>query len=144
MADVFSPAQRSLIMARIRGQGNAATEMRFIDILKSHRISGWRRRATVFGKPDFVFPHAHLAVFIDGCFWHSCPKHGRPPTSNVAFWEDKLRRNRSRDRSVGRELRKSGWVVLRIWQHELKNPAAVARRVQRYLRKWPGMVKGDV
>jgi len=133
VVDVFSQQQRSKIMAKIKSRENRSTELRLIQIFKEFKIRGWRRRMAVFGNPDFVFPKARLAVFVDGCFWHSCPVHGGIPASNRPFWQRKFERNRTRDRLVGRELRKAGWVVLRIWQHELKSQKVVACRVQRSL-----------
>ena len=59
------------------------------------------------------------AVFVDGCFWHGCPKHGTQPKSNAAFWRKKIAGNKSRDRRVNDALRKLGWKVTRIWEHEL-------------------------
>lgn len=133
VVDVFSPKQRSEIMAKVKSRENRSTELRLIDVFKEYKIRGWRRRAAVFGNPDFVFPKARLAVFVDGCFWHSCPVHAGLPASNRLFWKRKLERNRERDRLVGRELKKTGWAVLRIWQHELKRPNLVARRICRSL-----------
>jgi DNA mismatch endonuclease, patch repair protein len=135
MTDVFSRQKRSLIMSRVRSAGNLATEFAFLTLLKRHRITGWRRRSRVFGKPDFVFPSKQLAVFIDGCFWHGCPKHGSQPMANKAFWRAKLARNRTRDHLVERTLKKQGWRVLRVWQHELtgKNEARLTSRVQQAL-----------
>ena len=103
---------------------------------RRHKIAGWRRHRAIFGNPDFIFPHAKLAVFVDGCFWHACPKHGTQPASNRAFWKRKLTRNKSRDRLVNRTLRARGWSVLRIWQHELtrKNESRLLRRIRRTLR----------
>jgi DNA mismatch endonuclease (patch repair protein) len=68
-------------------------------------------------RPDIVFPRKRVAVFIDGCFWHSCPEHGNRPKSNVSYWSAKLERNRRRDIKVTAELRSNGWEVLRIWEH---------------------------
>lgn len=68
-------------------------------------------------RPDIVFTGRKIAVFVDGCFWHSCPEHGRQPTTNEWYWSPKLERNRERDRSVTEELRSAGWTVLRIWEH---------------------------
>jgi DNA mismatch endonuclease, patch repair protein len=133
VADVFTKRKRSEIMGRVRDRGNRSTELRFIDILRAARITGWRRRAPLFGRPDFVFPEARLAVFIDGCFWHSCPTHGTIPETNRDFWSAKLRRNTVRDLRVGRHLRRLGWRTLRIWQHELRHPDAVTSRVRRRL-----------
>jgi DNA mismatch endonuclease (patch repair protein) len=136
MADIFSKAKRSKLMSRIRSHGNAATELRFIRFMKDAGITGWRRRQRLLGKPDFVFLKLRLAVFVDGCFWHGCPRcYSSNPKSNRAFWRRKFSRNIARDRLVSRTLRKTGWRVLRIWEHELarKNEARLLRRIQRAL-----------
>jgi DNA mismatch endonuclease (patch repair protein) len=70
-------------------------------------------------KPDFVFRERRLAVFVDGCFWHGCPRHFNKPRNNAAFWRRKIAANQARDRLVNRTLRRMGWRVLRIWEHEL-------------------------
>jgi DNA mismatch endonuclease (patch repair protein) len=136
MADVFSKSKRSEVMSRIRGHGNKDTEVALAKIFRRHRITGWRRNKRIFGKPDFVFVKLNLAVFVDGCFWHGCLKHSRPPQSNRGYWQKKMFRNTSRDRSVSRTLRKRGWRILRIWEHELarKNETRLLRRIQRALR----------
>jgi DNA mismatch endonuclease, patch repair protein len=85
------------------------------------------------GKPDFVFPKQKIALFVDGCFWHGCPQHGTMPKNNRPFWEKKLAGNVERDAYVARQLRKMGWKVIRVWEHELKVPARVGARVQRAL-----------
>lgn len=102
-------------------------------LFRRHKITGWRRHQPVFGKPDFIFPKINLAVFVDGCFWHGCPKHETKPKSNRSFWQKKLRRNKERDRLVTRTLRRTGWRVLRIWEHELarKNEARLLNRIRR-------------
>ncbi|MSU41216.1 MAG: very short patch repair endonuclease [Pedosphaera sp.] len=129
MPDVFTKAKRSQVMARIRGHGNKETELALIRIFRAHRITGWRRHQPVFGKPDFVFPKLRLAVFVDGCFWHGCPKHGTRPKQNRKFWDVKIARNKARDREVGRALRKRGWRVVRIWEHALAKPERVLNRL---------------
>ncbi|MBI5692843.1 MAG: hypothetical protein HZC55_22420 [Verrucomicrobia bacterium] len=78
-------------------------------------------------RPDFLFPRAKLAVFVDGCFWHGCPLHATWPKQNAAFWRKKLLANRRRDREVNRLLRRAGWRVLRIWEHALTKAHAAAR-----------------
>jgi DNA mismatch endonuclease (patch repair protein) len=155
MADVFSKAKRSEVMSRIRGQGNKDTEFALIRVFREHRITGWRRHSEIrkveSGKfatanpssggrnfrvrPDFVFSRLRVAVFVDGCFWHACPKHATKPKNNRAFWKRKLEANTARDRLVTRTLRKNGWRVLRIWEHELarKNEARLAARLWRVL-----------
>lgn len=120
MTDVFSKGKRSQVMSRIRSHGNKDTELALVKIFRANDITGWRRNQAVFGKPDFVFPKLRLAVFADGCFWHSCPKHATKPKNNAAFWRKKLAANKARDKLVTRTLRKSGWRVLRLWEHELR------------------------
>jgi DNA mismatch endonuclease (patch repair protein) len=135
MSDVFTKEKRSEVMSRIRGWGNKNTELALVKLFRRHKITGWRRNQNIFGKPDFVFPKLKLAVFVDGCFWHGCPKHGTQPKENRIFWKKKLARNFARDRLVNRTLRSVNWRVLRIWQHELtrKNEALLLRRIQRAL-----------
>lgn len=133
VADVFSANKRSEIMSRVRGRGNQATELAMVALLRRYRLTGWRRHVPVFGKPDFVFPKRRVAVFVDGCFWHGCPRHATQPASNAAFWEEKLARNRTRDRLVTRTLKQRGWLVVRVWQHELlrRGERQLVRRIQR-------------
>lgn len=152
MADLYSRAQRSALMARVRGRGNATTEGALAAILRAEGWSGWRRQQAVPGRtaagerfrvrPDFVFRSLRLAVFVDGCFWHGCPRHGTRPRGNAAFWRAKFRRNQERDRRDSRRLRRAGWKVLRLWEHALKpkaRPALLAklRKVFASARKSP-------
>jgi len=120
-------------MSRVRGRGNRLTEMALISLFRKAGIVGWRRNQPLFGKPDFVFRRQRLAVFADGCFWHGCPLHATTPAANRAFWRKKLARNKARDRLVTRALRRAGWRVLRIWEHELTRRSE-ARLVSRILR----------
>lgn len=69
-------------------------------------------------RPDIVFARRHLAIFIDGCFWHACPFHGTQPRQNSDYWSEKLARNVMRDRVVNETLARAGWVVARFWEHE--------------------------
>ena len=135
MPDVFTKAKRSAVMALIRSRGNRDTELRMIALFREHGIIGWRRGARVFGKPDFVFRAAKVAVFVDGCFWHGCPRHATKPAGNREFWEAKLSRNKSRDRKVSRTLRTKGWRVLRVWECALtrKRSAQTLARIARAL-----------
>lgn len=107
-------------MSKIKGSGNKDTELTLIRVFREYRITGWRRKSIEVGKPDFVFPKLKLALFVDGCFWHGCPKHQTWPKNNAEFWRKKITRNMERDREVNKELRKRGWRVFRIWEHELK------------------------
>lgn len=131
MTDVFTKSKRSQVMSRIRGRGNKKTELALVVLLRRNCITGWRRHQPVFGNPDFTFPNPKLAVFVDGCFWHSCPKHATKPKNNASFWRKKLAGNKARDRLVTRTLRAKGWRVVRIWEHELKSGERVINRVRK-------------
>ena len=117
--DFLTKHQRSRLMSRVHSKGNRKTELRLVAVFRAERIYGWRRNYSLFGKPDFVFPKLHVALFVDGCFWHCCPRHGSYPKSNRAFWTAKLEQNAARDRLVTETLRSDGWDVVRIWQHDL-------------------------
>lgn len=116
-------------MSHIRGRGNKDTELALAKIFRRFGVTGWRRNQKVFGKPDFVFPKLILAVFVDGCFWHGCPKHATHPKQNAAFWARKLRANKARDRLVTRRLRRAGWRVVRLWEHELRDAARCLTKI---------------
>jgi DNA mismatch endonuclease (patch repair protein) len=133
MMDTWTKRKRSEVMRLVRSRGNLTTELRLISFFRAHRITGWRRNQKLPGKPDFVFHEQRVCVFVDGCFWHGCPACYRRPASNRAYWDAKAQRNRTRDRRVNRELRKAGWRVLRIWEHELaaENEARLLRRLRR-------------
>ena len=93
-------------------------------------VKGLRSRA------DVVFAPARVAVYVDGCFWHSCPEHGTRPKANAEWWEQKLKRNQERDAETDRVLREHGWEVVRIWEHE--DPAEAADRVEAAVRSRVG------
>jgi DNA mismatch endonuclease (patch repair protein) len=137
VADVFSIRKRSEVMRAIRSSGNRSTELRLVQLLRQWRISGWRRGRPLPGRPDLVFPKERIAVFVDGCFWHGCPQHGRTPRSRQGYWREKLARNRARDREAARLLREKGWRVLRFWEHDLPVPAKILRRLGRALAQAP-------
>ena len=82
-------------------------------------------------KVDVVFPTEKIAVFIDGCFWHRCPEHATMPTRNYEYWATKFQRNMDRDRSNDHNLQNLGWNVIRIWEHEVKNPELVKNALTR-------------
>jgi len=124
------PMTRSELMSRVRGRGNKSTEEKLVLLLRRAGIKGWRRHIKLPGTPDFAFPKLRLALFVDGCFWHGCPRCYTRPRSNRAFWDAKLLDNVARDRRVTRKLRQKGWRVIRIWAHSLRiNEAAVLRRI---------------
>lgn len=131
MVDFLSSEKRSELMSRVRSSGNSTTEMAMVWAMRVARISGWRRHMRLLSfRPDFVFRREKVVVFVDGCFWHSCPAHGRVPSSNVEFWLAKLRSNVLRDERANRELSSRGWLVVRFWEHELKeDPLGCAARL---------------
>jgi DNA mismatch endonuclease (patch repair protein) len=158
--DIFTKAKRSEVMSRIRGRGNKDTELALARLLRANGITGWRRQVNLtIGrrrreethssrqnpvrassprllrvKPDFVFRKARLAVFVDGCFWHGCPKHATKLANNRSFWKKKLAGNKTRDRVVNRALRRAGWQVIRIWECELRFPESCIRRILEKLK----------
>jgi DNA mismatch endonuclease (patch repair protein) len=136
MNDKLTRRERSQLMAKVRGHGNKSTELALVIIFRRNKITGWRRNQKIFGKPDFIFPKLKLAVFVDGCFWHGCPRHGTKPKGNRTFWKKKFARNLARDRLVNRTLRRANWRVLRIWEHALRQ-ATIHRATQRRAGKKP-------
>ena len=113
---------RKEIMQSIRGKGNKTTELKLLSLFKENKVTGWRRHQPLPGKPDFAFPMEKVAVFVDGCFWHGCPRHFVQPRSNKNFWKEKINKNKKRDKEVSRKLKQQGWKVVRIWEHELRKP----------------------
>lgn len=82
-------------------------------------VPGVRREA------DVVFTRQKVAVFVDGCFWHGCPGHGSWPTANADWWRTKIEMNRARDQDTNVRLGEAGWTVLRVWEHEPAEQAAL-------------------
>ena len=84
-------------------------------------------------KADFVFPEARICVFVDGCFWHRCPDHFAPPTSNSAWWKEKIAATVARDSRQTEQLTRLGWKVVRVWEHET-TPTRVHQLAERIVR----------
>jgi DNA mismatch endonuclease, patch repair protein len=127
-----SPAV-SARMSRTRSHGTAAE----LAVRSELHRRGFRYRVQLplefdaRRKADIVFPKERLAVFVDGCFWHSCPEHATHPKANAEFWAEKLALNRTRDRDTNRRLEETGWAVVRVWEHEPAGQAAdlIAARI---------------
>ena len=98
----------------------SALHRRGLRFRKDYRVDLDQIRVRV----DIAFPVRRVAVFVDGCFWHRCPKHGTDPRLNSGFWERKLRTNVERDARVDDALREAGWTVVRCWEHESADAAA--------------------
>lgn len=116
--DVLSSTQRRLCMSRNRGRDTGPEML----LRRALWREGYRYRvqSDLPGKPDVVFPRNKLAIFVDGCFWHSCPEHGASPKTNSEFWHEKLDRTVERDKEVSSLLKYNGWHVIRLWEHEIK------------------------
>ena len=134
MTDVFTPSQRSAIMARIK---NKNTKPELIVRRIAHSL-GYRFRlhqGNLPGKPDIVFSHHRKIIMVHGCFWHGHARCVRAmlPATNSDFWRAKILDNRARDTRVRRLLRGQGWQVLVIWQCQTRNHDQVAKRLQEFL-----------
>lgn len=88
-------------------------------------------------RPDLIVQDQRVAIFVDGCFWHSCPRHRSWPRANREWWRDKIERNCERDRRLRRELRRNGWKVVRVWEHE--NPERAAKKIHELVLALPSL-----
>lgn len=116
MADVYSKEKRSEIMRKIRGKWTKP-EREVHNLLKSAHVRH-RMHPRIPGNPDVLVKDRNLAVFLDGCFWHGCPKHYKAPKSNTGYWGPKIEANRRRDVRKRAAVRKAGYRTLRIWECE--------------------------
>jgi len=119
MADQFTVQKRSEIMSKVKSK-NTSIEVKF-------RKELWRRglryhiHSKLPGTPDIVFPKIKTAIFIDGCFWHSCPIcKPTMPSSNAEYWKNKINKNIERSSNADRKLSKMGWQVIHVWEHQIK------------------------
>lgn len=134
MALTPSSKDASRRMKKVRQTGTAAE----MELRRALHARGLRYRVDAPVLPDkrrrvdIAFSSARVAVFVDGCFWHGCPDHATWPASNADFWRQKIETNQRRDRDTDAQLRKAGWQVLRVWEHE--NAAQAATRVEALVR----------
>jgi DNA mismatch endonuclease (patch repair protein) len=131
--DTISKSARSVLMARIRSR-NTKPELVVRSIL--HRL-GFRfriHRIDLPGKPDIVLPRHRKIILVHGCFWHghSCALASKPK-SNQAYWKEKIKRNRARDRSVKRSLVKRGWAVLELWECEIRKETGLTKKLNAFM-----------
>ena len=105
-------------MRRVKGK-NTSLEMKVRSALHRRGLR-YRLSYALPGKPDLVFVKAHIAVFIDSCFWHGCSQHVRMPNSNQEYWQVKIRRNVERDAKTNELYKELDWRIIRVWEHELK------------------------
>ena len=130
------PLTRSEVMSRIHGKdtGPELLLRRAVWAAGGRYRSQWRHPSG--GSIDIAFPGLRVAVQVDGCFWHGCPRHATQPRARAAFWAAKFSRNQARDREVTRTLRKGGWTVVRVWECDLAKVETwprVARRISRLI-----------
>jgi DNA (cytosine-5)-methyltransferase 1 len=135
MVDNLSKQQRSDCMSQIKST-NTKVELFLRKELWKNGIKGYRLKTKIYGRPDLYFPKKRLAVFVDGCFWHMCPKCYKPPKSNIKYWGLKIKKNITRDRRVEKDLKQNGINVLRFWEHDIKkNPKKIIRRINHIYKK---------
>ncbi len=134
MADVLTKKQRSYNMSRIKGR-DTKPELSLRKLLFRKGVRGYRTHYKLPGKPDIVFLSKKVAIFIDGCFWHKCPKCFIEPETRKGFWLNKISGNVKRDKEVKKLLKKDKWKVLRFWEHEVKKDAnKVTEKIIKELR----------
>lgn len=141
--DSMTRRQRSRHMSQIRVSGSQPELMmrqamrRLTDLPMKYNVKN------LMGKPDIVIPSLKLAIFVDGCFWHGCPTHGKFPKSHVGYWQSKIVQNMIRDEEAVVSLEEDGWAVWRVWEHDLKPETIVRTRrklgnkFKKLLASWP-------
>ena len=135
MADVFTKEKRSEVMSRIRSK-NTRLELVVFKFLRAHGVRFRKHYKGARGTPDVAVPAARAAVFIDGDFWHGWRYPSWRHKMKKKFWRDKIERNRARDRRTFAALRRQGWKVLRVWEHDImRDPFATLSRIERFVTR---------
>jgi DNA mismatch endonuclease Vsr len=134
--------QRSAIMRAVPAK-NTSVELLLRKALSAAGVRGYRTHAAkVPGNPDIVFGRLKVAVFVDGCFWHGCPRCYRAPSTNQTYWRMKVQRNQDRDKAVTAQCSNQGWTVVRIWEHDIaRNPDLAAKKVISTIKKVSSKIK---
>lgn len=140
--DNLTKEQRRRNMQNIRSADTKA-ELLIARQLRKKKIYFAKNVKSIFGRPDFVFRRKRIAVFVDSDFWHGHPGRCIMPKSNKTYWNQKIKRNKQRDREVNSRLKKEGWIIIRIWEHDLKfrfekvfNKILNAVRLQKYYKNY--------
>lgn len=132
--DVMTPNQRHKAMAHNRGRtgperslasGLWRRGLRYFTHEGYKSVTGER----LYGKPDMVFPRKRIVIFVDGCFWHGCPEWDKSTEQSGEFWVKKIETNKKRDQRVTSELKRQGWTVLRVPEHDVRTKAALTQTV---------------
>lgn len=137
--DNLTPEDRRKTMQAVKGKGTKL-EKRLFSMLAGMGLRGWRKNVNnIIGKPDVIFVVSKVAIFVDGCFWHGCPYCQRKlPETNQAYWKRKITRNIQLARQHNRQLRSEGWIILRIWEHEINNKTlrkSIRRKIRRAIKR---------
>ena len=140
--DIMSPEKRSALMSRIKGR-NTGPELKLALMLKRSRRRFVSHASDLPGRPDFVFRRAKVAIFVDGDFWHGW----RFPVWRLKLsekWESKIAANRKRDALNHSRLRRAGWTVVRIWEHQLeRDPDRCLGRIIEAIETSSGLSRQD-
>jgi DNA mismatch endonuclease (patch repair protein) len=132
--DTFDKKKRTQIMKAVKSK-NTKLEQK---VFKELRRRGLRFRTNVSnlpGKPDIAIKKYKIVIFIDSCFWHGCPLHCRMPKTNIEYWQNKIKRNRERDKLITETYKKKNWHILRVWEHELKeNFDKIIDKIEAFIR----------
>lgn len=132
MADKFSKAKRSAIMSRIRSK-NTSLEVEFRKLLWKNGLGRYRIHYNLPGKPDIVYVSKKIVVFLDGDFWHgyNWKKLGKVPPRK--YWQKKIQKNIDRAKKYNKMLKKEGWKVIRIWEHDIrKNEEKCIKKIRKF------------
>ena len=132
--DKVSKTKRSEIMSLIKSS-ETKLEKSFRKELSGLGLRYRKNVANLMGKPDVAFIGKKLVIFIDSCFWHGCKRHFRVPKSNKLYWQLKIEKNKNRDKEVTKFYKKNGWIILRFWEHDLKNANKIIEKIRTILSK---------
>ncbi|PTL37413.1 very short patch repair endonuclease [Alkalicoccus saliphilus] len=131
--DNVSNDKRSKTMKAVKSK-NTTLELRVRKALWNRNVRYRVNNSSLYGKPDISVKKYKLVVFIDSCYWHGCPLHGRIPKSNTSFWEAKIQRNKERDKKVTNYYLEKGWNIVRVWEHEINEDLeAVVSKITDYI-----------
>jgi len=123
-------------MSQIKAK-NTTPEIILRKALFKNGLRGYRIHYSLHGKPDIVFTKYKLAIFMDGCFWHKCPKCFIKPKTRTDYWLKKIENNKQRDKLINERLSNEGWTVLRFWEHQIeKEMDSVLGYIQMKLKKF--------
>ena len=132
--DKITAEQRSVVMSRIKSKSHLEDTVAHELFKRGLRYR--RNNRKLVGTPDISIQKYKVVIFIDWCFWHSCPLHGNRPKSNVEFWNKKLDRNIEKATEVNAYYKEHGWHIMRVWEHDLKEDyEGTIERIETFIRE---------